>query len=195
MTMIMGTVVNGLTYAWTRGQPFMQIPPTLAKVGERAVGPFCVLVFCALGLIIAIEYMFRRRRFGRSLYLIGSNRQAAALAGINQRRNIIGAYTLGSVIASTGGILLIGYVAVGNIQMAENYTMLSIAALAIGGANMMGGRGTAIGSALGAIVLIILSSVLVAAGLNAGVRQFIEGLLLILILIAIFSKNAKKLQQ
>ena len=195
MTMIMGTVINGITFAWTRGLPLLMVPSGVRLLGGKVIGSFCGIVFLVIFLVGALEYMLRRRRFGRSLYLIGSNRNAAALAGIRIRRNVILAYLLAGAIAAIGGIAAMGYLGIGNIEMCENYTMLSVASLAIGGANMQGGRGTVIGSVIGAVVLQLLSSVLVAAGWNQGVRQLIQGAVLVLILIAIFVKSAKRLQQ
>jgi len=195
MTMIMGTVVNGITFAWTKGLPLLILPKGVRTMSMKVAGPFCGIIFVVVALVLVLEYMLRKIRFGRSLYLIGSNRYSAALAGIPIRRNIIIAYTLAGIIAAMGGIVTMGYLGIGNIKMCENYTMLSVASLAIGGANMQGGRGTVVGSVTGAIVLQLLSSVLVAAGWNQGVRELIQGAVLVLILIAIFAKSARKLQQ
>lgn len=195
MTMIMGTVVNGVTFAWTKGLPLLTLPSGIRFVGTQIIGTFCGIVFVIVILVIALEYILRRRRFGQSLYLIGSNRNAARMAGLRIRRNVVLAYLFAGIIAAAGGIAAMGYLGIGNMKMCENYTMLSVASLAIGGANMQGGRGTVIGSVIGAVVLQLLSSVLVAAGWNQGIRQLIQGLVLVLILVAIFVKNAKKLQQ
>lgn len=195
MTMIMGTVINGITFAWTKGLPLLIIPSGIGLMGKQIIGSFCGITVVLIVLVIVLEYILRKRRFGRSLYLIGANRNAATLAGIRIRRNVILAYLLAGAIAAIGGMAAIGYLGIGNIEMCENYTMLSVASLAIGGANMQGGRGTVIGSAIGAVVLQLLSSVLVAAGWNQGIRQLIQGAVLVLILMAIFVKSAKRLQQ
>ena len=195
MTMIMGTVVNGLTFAWTRGMPSLSIPKNLLLMKRQPIGTFSGIVFAMILLVIITELMLRKTRFGKSLYLIGSNRNASLLSGININKNVVLAYLISGTIAALGGILAIGYLGIGNIKICESYTMYSVAAMAIGGANMQGGRGTILGALTGAIVLQLLSSVLVAAGWNQGIRQLIQGVVLLLILIAIFLKNAKRLQQ
>ncbi len=195
MTMIMGTVVNGLTFAWTRGLPSLTIPDDLLLMKHQPLGSFSGIVFAMIILVVIAELILRKTRFGKSLYLIGSNRNASLLSGININKNVVLAYLISGIISALGGILTIGYLGIGNIKICESYTMYSVAALAIGGANMQGGRGTIIGALIGAIVLQLLSSVLVAAGWNQGIRQLIQGIVLLLILIAIFLKNAKKLQQ
>ncbi len=195
MTMIMGTVVNGLTFAWTRGLPSLTIPQNLLLMKRQPLGSFSGIVFAVMILVIVTELVLRKTRFGKSLYLLGSNRNAALLSGISINKNVVLAYLISGAIAALGGILTIGYLGIGNIKICESYTMYSVAALAIGGANMQGGRGTIVGALIGAVVLQLLSSVLVAAGWNQGIRQLIQGIVLLLILIAIFLKNAKRLQQ
>ena len=171
MTMIMGTVVNGVTFAWTKGQPSLTLPGNIKYMGTQIFGSLSGIIFIVLLLVIILEYFLRRRRLGRSLYLIGSNQNAAVLTGIKIRRNVVLAYILSGTIAAIGGAATIGYLGIGNIEMCENYTMLSVASLAIGGANRQGGRGTNTGACIGAIVLQLLSSVLVAAGWNQGIRN------------------------
>ena len=195
MTMIMGTVVNGLTFAWTRGMPSLTIPKNLLFMKRQFIGSFSGIVFAVIMIVIITEFVLRKTRYGKSLYLIGSNRNASLLSGISINKNVVLAYLISGTIAALGGILTIGFLGIGNIKICESYTMYSVAAIAIGGANMQGGRGTILGALIGAIVLQLLSSVLVAAGWNQGIRQLIQGVVLLLILIAIFLKSAKQLQQ
>jgi ribose transport system permease protein len=191
MTLIMASVVNGLTLGYTKGQPSVTIPSALLAVGNKVVGPIRVLLIIAILLIIVMELVLRKTNFGRLLYLVGSNRNAAKLAGTNVNFVVIFSYVIGGIIAALAGMLLVGYAGSGQLQMAGDYTLLSIAAVVIGGTKLTGGKGTLVGGALGAVVLVLLTSILVAIGMPAGVRQLIQGIILIIILIIIYSKSPK----
>lgn len=194
MTMIMGIVVNGATFSVVRGQPSMTIPPILLAMNKSVIGPIRVLLIIALVFLFVFTMFFKKSRLGRSLYLIGCNRAAAELSGLNARRNVILAYILSSVLSMVAGMLLVGYVGTANIKMAEKYTMLSVASLAIGGTKMNGGRGSVTASALGAVVMVILTNLLVAAGLSSGAQKVCEGGILLFVLILLFV-NSNKLRQ
>jgi ribose transport system permease protein len=194
MTLIMASVVNGLTLGYTNGQPSVTIPPELLGVGKRVAGPMRVLLIIAILSILIMELVLRKTNFGKLLYLVGSNRNAAKLAGTKVNLIIISSYLLGGIIAVLAGLFLVGYAGSGQLQMANDYTMLSIAAVVIGGTKLTGGKGNLIGGALGAIVLVLLTSILVAIGMPAGVRSLIQGIILLVILIIIYAK-APKLRQ
>ncbi len=194
MTMIMGIVVNGATFAIVHGQPSVTVPGLLLAVSKPVLGPVRVLLLIAL-LFAAIFVLFlKKTRLGRSLFLIGCNRPAAELSGISVRRNVVLAYMMASMLAMIAGMFMVGYVGTANIKMAEKYTMLSVASLAVGGTKMSGGRGSITASALGAVVMVVLTNLLVAAGLNTGVQKICEGGILQFVLILLFL-NSPKLRQ
>ena len=194
MTMIMGIVVNGATFSIVNGQPSVTVPPILLGVNRSVIGPIRVLLIIALIFLLAFSLFLTKSRLGSSLFLIGCNREAAKLAGLSVRRNVVWAYIIASMLAMTAGMLLVGYVGTANIKMAEDYTMLSVASLAIGGTKMTGGRGSVTANALGAVVMIVLTNLLVAAGLSSGIRKICEGGILLFVLILLFL-NSPKLRQ
>ncbi|MEA4853623.1 MAG: ABC transporter permease [Christensenella sp.] len=182
MTLVMATVVNGFTFLYTRGQPAVMVPPLLMGVGRPIVGVIRPLLIIAVIAIVAMEFVMRRSRYGKSLYLVGNNRKAAALCGIHVDRTVVIAFMLCSIFSCIAGLLLVGYTGSGQLKMGEEYTMLSIAAVVIGGARVAGGKGTLIGAFLGSVVMILLTSVLTAVGMAEGTRTFLQGVLLVLIL-------------
>lgn len=184
MTLAMSSVVNGFTIWYTDGLPQAKIPPALASVGRALFGQVRPMMIIALIVIIVMEIIMRKTRFGRAIYMVGSNRQAAMLCGIPKGLISVLAYTISGALSCVGGILFIGYVGAGQLGMGEDYTMQSIAAVVIGGVSVNGGRGTFIGVTLGAIAYLLMSSVLVALGLDVGVRKFFQGIILAVILIA-----------
>ena len=97
---------------------------------------------------------------------------------------------ISGALAGLLGILIVGYAGSTTLNMAESYTLLSLAAITIGGTNLSGGAGRFVAGALGAIVLTQLTSILQALNMNQGMRQVIQGGLLLIIMIV--NVNAQK---
>lgn len=182
MTLFLSTIVDGFTLAKTQGMPSLNVPSGLLVIGKPVVGFFCPILFITIFIVVVVELILRRSKFGKSLYLIGSNRRAALLCGISVNKMVILTYVISGAVACFAGLMLVGYTGSGQLKMGNDYTMMSIAAVVIGGTKVSGGKGTLIGAVLGSIVLVLLNSVLVAIGVTEGVREFIEGLILIIVL-------------
>lgn len=184
VTLCMGKVIDGLTIGLTHGKPSLTIPKLLLKLGVPFIGKIRAATILALVLIIAMWFVLRKLKYGKSLFLTGSNRNAAKLAGINVDWVVICAYGICSVMAALAGFALVGYVGSAQLYMADEYTMLSVAAVVIGGTKLSGGKGGVVGGALGAMVLFLLTSILTVVGLNDGARIAIEGFVLLLIVLS-----------
>lgn len=194
MTLIMSNVVNGFSIMITKGQPSVTVSEELQGISKTLIGPFRILPTVVIILLIILEVFFlRKSRYGRSLFLAGNNTNAANLCGINSKRVIILAYTFGGAVAGFAGLMLVGYAGTAQMNMASNYTMLSVAAVVIGGTKLTGGKGTFIGGALGALVLILITNILQALNMAAGLRSLIQGIILIAILM--MNSRAPKLRQ
>lgn len=194
MTLIMSNVVNGFSIFVTKGQPSVTVSPALQSISKTLFGPFRILPVVILILLIVLEILFlRKSRYGRSLFLAGNNKNAANMCGINSRAVIILAYVFAGAIAGLAGLMLVGYAGTAQMNMAGSYTMLSVAAVVIGGTKLTGGKGTFIGGALGALVLILITNILQALNMAAGLRSLIQGIILIVILMV--NSRAPKLRQ
>lgn len=185
MTLGMASVVDGFALAYTNGQPTGGAPPLLLSIGTgHLIGDIRWLI--PLGILIAIVgyLILNRSQYGHQLQLVGNNRQAARLSGLNIRHIIIASYVIGGIASILAGALLLGYAGSSDLEIGNSYTLLSIAAVVIGGTKLTGGEGSYIGTVLGAIALIVLTNVLVAMRLPEGAREVLEGLALIAILVA-----------
>lgn len=192
MTLVMATVINGIALAFTNGHPPTKVPKALKMIGRPLIGNVRTITVIVFVVLILTQLFLTCSRYGRTLFLVGSNRKAARLSGIRVNAVVISAYTLAGIYACVSGVLLVGWVGNGQMGMGNSYTMMSVAASVIGGAKLSGGHGTVVGTSLGAIVIILMSNLLIAAGLSAGVRTFFEGIILILILLA--NNRAPKLR-
>lgn len=192
--LIMSNVVDGFSIMVTKGQPSVMVGKELQGISKTLVGPLRILPTVVLIVLILLEVLFlRRSRYGRSLFLAGNNRNAANLCGINSKKIIILAYVFGGAMAGFAGLMLVGYAGTAQMNMASSYTMLSVAAVVIGGTKLTGGKGTFIGGALGALVLVLITNILQALNMAAGLRSLIQGIILIVILM--MNSRAPKLRQ
>ncbi|BCV21389.1 ABC transporter permease [Moorella sp. Hama-1] len=185
MTLAMGTVAGGFSLAITQGRPQGSVPSLLLTLGGgKVVGPVRWLFILTIIVLIIIELVLARTKYGKSLFLTGNNRNAARLCGIKVGTIIFITYILSGILGMISGLLLLSFIGTAQLQMGDNYTMLSVAAVVIGGTQLSGGKGTYIGTVLGAIVIVILTNVLISIGMGPGVRQVITGIVLLLILLA-----------
>lgn len=184
VTLGVSFVVEGiaLVYAQSRAP---QMPGTLIEnIGiGRFLGIPWLVVICAI-VAVLMTVLLRYTRFGRQLYLVGSNVRAARAAGVPVTRVLLLTYAASGALAALSGVLLYGYVASANLSIGAPYTMMSIAAAVIGGAALSGGTGSFIGTMLGALIFSLLTNLLITLGLGPALRYAISGLVLILVLFA-----------
>jgi len=190
VTLIMSSVINGVVMVLTRGQPSAHISELLKSISGTVVPPFRVLTIIVIVIVMICEILLKKTRAGRSLQLVGDNNNAARISGINERTVRFFSYTLSGALAGLLGMLIVGYAGSTTLNMAETYTLLSLAAITIGGTNLSGGQGSFVAGALGAIVLTQLTSILQAFNMNQGMRQVIQGGLLLVIMV--FNVRAQK---
>lgn len=183
MTLGMLGVVQGLILAYTGGVAAGRAAPALTSlVNGRVLFSIPGVLFVWLLLAILITLLLRRTRPGWNLYAVGSNRTAATLSGIRVNRTIITAYVASAVFAGLGGLLLLGYTESVFLDLADQYMLPSIAAVVIGGTLVSGGIGGYVGSAIGAVVLTVLESLLTTLNMPESSRTIVNGLVLILLL-------------
>lgn len=180
ITMIMGIVVNGFNYFYTRGIVSGEIPYIVRVMGKQVVGPLKTIMFVVVVMFAAIYFFMRKTRTGRSIYLVGSNRKAADNCGIHSRRIMMIAYVASGIIAAFTGVLLLGMNGAAVLKMGEDYVMMSVAAAVIGG--VKAGEGKILSCYLGSVIIQLITNVLIAANLPDNLRIFIQGLVLLAIL-------------
>jgi D-xylose transport system permease protein len=143
---------------------------------DRGVG--WMVVFFA-GLVLVMNYGFTRTQWGRSLFAVGGNVEAARRSGINVSRVYLSAFMTCSLLAAVGGILAAGRLAsVSTSSGTGDVNLDAIAAAVIGGTSLFGGRGNAFSALLGIVVIQSISSGLTLLNLSSSYRYMITGLVL-----------------
>lgn len=147
-----------------------------------------LLVVCFAAWVI-----LNRTRFGRHIYAVGDNEQAAEYTGINVRRTKFVVYVLVGFFAAIAGVLTAARTGSGLFSAGEGYEMDAIAAVVLGGTSMLGGEGMLAGSIIGAVIIGILSNGMNLLGFKSAWQYVVKGIVLVIaVLIDYFKKKSEK---
>jgi ribose transport system permease protein len=150
--------------------------------GRSIMGiPNALFVWFAIGA--AAVFLLSRTSFGRSVYAIGNSERAAYLSGSDTRRVLLLAFTLCGALAGLAGVLLAGYSTKAYQAMGDPYLLPAIAAVVLGGTNILGGRGTYLGTIAGVILITLLQSILSVMQIEESGRQIIYGVVIVAMLL------------
>ena len=149
--------------------------------------PVPAIIFVAL--VLAFTVVMNKTRFGRQVYAIGGNATAAHLSGINVKRVKTVAFMICATLSAVAGMIHSAQISQGGPNEGSGYELNAIAAVAIGGTSMAGGKGTIVGTMVGALILGMLDNMLGLKGINSNLQLVIKG---ILIIVAVFAQAGKK---
>src|SRR5438128_5784623 len=133
------------------------------------------------GALLLIWVPIRWTKPGLAIYAVGSNRNAAYLAGIGVAKTRIGAYALGGGVAAMGGLTLTATSGIGDPNAGSIYTLNSVAAAVLGGVALVGGVGGLIGSIAAAGILTLVKTILILRGENPNYAQVYQGAIIIVV--------------
>jgi ribose transport system permease protein len=174
------------------------VPEWLANIsslsGETFGLPIPPVILIWLLLAAGLVLIMRSTWFGRSTYALGGNRSAARLMLISEPRRWVTVYALSGLFSGATGILLLGFTGGAFVRVGDPYLFLTVAAVAVGGTSLLGGRGGYGSTLVGVLVLIALTSLLVGYGLNNNAQQFVLGLLIVP-LVGFYARNPHIRQQ
>lgn len=179
MTLAMLILLRGITYALTNGATISEPPSSLVYIGQGELWTIPIEVYIVVGLFILAAVFMRRHRFGRALYAIGGNEEAARAAGLRVDRVLIIAYVIAGLLSAVGGMMLAGQVNAVTAEQGSGMIFTVFAAAVIGGISLKGGRGTMVGAGLGVLFLGLIENVLTLAQVSSQVIQAAEGLVIL----------------
>ena len=177
-TLGMLVLVEGATQAYTLGVPGGFVPESLGAVNQSWF-IFSIPLVLWLALNVVFTFVLKGTVFGRRVYAVGSNIEAARLSGIPVDRIRISVYVLGSCLAVVSGVVLTGYVGYVDRFIGVGRELDSIAAAIVGGTAFTGGRGGLIGTVAGVLLIQILSTMALLMGLEIEVQFVIKGLVIL----------------
>ena len=162
------SVYRGIAYLITGGWPVLNIPSNFRKMVDGNFFDFIPISVVLLLVCVSIGYIIlRHTKLGYYLYAIGGNEEAARLSGVNVNLNKVMAYGLCGICAAICGMLMLARLGTGEPTAGQGYELNAIAAVAIGGTSLAGGKGSVICTLLGALLLQALRVGLVVCGVDA----------------------------
>jgi ribose/xylose/arabinose/galactoside ABC-type transport system permease subunit len=168
MTAIIATL--GMLFVWRSilyglwGGRDLFAPPLAPWLGGMRIGVVPVVGLIALAVFVLLASIAKRRRFGRDVYAVGNDRQAARLNGIPVDRRIIGAFALLGALVGLAAVMQMARVGVVQAFTGQNFELGVIAAVLIGGTSITGGRGSLFGTLGGVLFVAVLQNGIVLAG-------------------------------
>ncbi len=177
-TLGMLVLIRGAQLAYTKGIPSGQVPPGMGVL-SASVGPFPASFLLWVAITAVMSYVLYATPYGRRIYALGSNREAARLSGVAVAPLLFSAYILCSLLAVLAGIVLTGYVGYVDRYLGRGFDLDSITAAVVGGTAFTGGRGNLIGTMAGVLLVQFLSSWLLVLGLDVQVQLIVKGLVVV----------------
>jgi ribose/xylose/arabinose/galactoside ABC-type transport system permease subunit len=174
-------IYRGIAFVMTNGQSIGDFPQSFRDfvrqgvIGDLSLVPLIVMLLVCLagGIFLA------RMTIGRRIYAIGGNEIASRYSGIRVGRIKLLAYTLSGLTAGIGAVLALGYYGAGSSGDGQGYELTVIAAAVVGGASLVGGKGSALGAVLGAVILQMISTGMVILGIPQNYSQIVTGVVVI----------------
>lgn len=190
-TLAMLTIARGLTLLWTKGFPISNLGDSFAYIGTGWFLGIPLPVWISAVVIVSAVVITQKTALGRYIYAIGGNEHASKLSGININKVKLIVYSIAGVLAAVGGIMVTSRLDSAQPNAGISYELDSIAAVVIGGTSLSGGRGTIMGTVLGAIIIGVLNNGLVLLNVSPFWQQVVKGgvILLAVIIDKANSKN------
>jgi ribose transport system permease protein len=178
-TLGMFSIARGLTMLWTGGFPITGLGDHFGYIGTGIFIGVPMPVWISVALVGAFVIVTRRTVFGRHIYAVGGNEQAARLAGLRVNRIKLAVYTLGGVLSAVAGLLVTARLDSAQPNAGLGYELDSIAAVVIGGTSLSGGRGSVWGTVLGCLIIGVLNNGLFLLNVSPFWQQVVKGFVIL----------------
>ncbi len=171
--------IQGLSFLLRDG-PDGYIRADVVDIINRQIGPIPVAFLALVAFAIAGEYGLRRSRAGWRLRALGCDQESARRIGVRTDRTYIAAFLASALFTALGAVMLLAQLGVGDPRQGTNYTLSSITAVVLGGTSLQGGRGTFIGTVLGALLLTEVLNAVAFLGLTETYQYAFQGALILI---------------
>jgi rhamnose transport system permease protein len=174
-------IIRGADFAWASGRQVTasQLPDDFLRIGSNSIAGIPILPLITLVVVVVAGFAMRSYRSGRELYAIGSNPDAAVLAGVAVGRRVFGAFVVSGALAGLAGVMYTARFGTVDAAAGTGQELAVVAAVVVGGVAIFGGSGTVYGAALGALLLSVIGSALVILKINPFWERAIDGALLL----------------
>ncbi len=183
MTLAMLQIGSGIGAMLVRGQIAYNVPDAIALLGAGAIGPVPWIVVAAATVMLLGHGVLTYTRFGRYVYMVGGNREAAEYSGVNVRLVLAAALMISAACAGLAGMLGVAHFGSAQQDEFDNYLLDSISAVVVGGTSLFGGQGGIGNTLVGLLVLGVLNNGLDHVRIDSFLKILIRGVILLLALV------------
>ena len=191
-TLGMTTIARGFAYIYTNGKPVSTLIPGFRFIGQGNILGVPMPVVIYLVMILITWVLLNNTRFGKRVYAVGGNINAAEVSGVNVKKMLLLIYTYMGLLAGISGVVATARMVSAQPGLAVGYELTAIASTTIGGTSHSGGIGTIWGAVVGALVLSVMRNGMTILGIHSYWQQIVEGLVIIVAVILDMRKNARK---
>jgi ribose/xylose/arabinose/galactoside ABC-type transport system permease subunit len=174
------SVFRGAALLFAAGGPISGFQPDFTWWGQGRIGPVPVPVIIFLVAAVIAHIVLRYMRYGRRVYAVGGNPEAARLAGVNVSRVICSVYVIMGFFAGLGAFVLAARLNSAEAVAGTGYELTVIASVVIGGTSLFGGVGSIFGTVIGTILIGVLLNGLVLMNVSSYIQQIIIGVIIVL---------------
>lgn len=164
---------------WYRVNPIYDLQPWYRVIGQGTLGPIPIPVVVFLLIALIAGTVLRYTSFGRYVYAVGGNEQAARAAGINVSVVKLSVYTISGLLCGLAGLVFTSRLGAAQAISGGGFELIAIASVVVGGASLFGGRGTVEKTIIGALIIQVLSNGLVMLNVPSPIQQIIIGMIII----------------
>ena len=183
MTLAMMQIAAGISALLVRGQIAYKVPDLVAALGSQAIGGVPWIVIVAALMLLGGHLVLTYTRFGRYVYMVGGNREAAEYSGLNVSFIVGSVMVISAICSGIGGMLGVAHFGSAQQNEFDTYLLDSIAAVVVGGTSLFGGRGGIGNTIVGLFVLGVLNNGLDHVNIDSFLKILIRGLILLAALI------------
>lgn len=171
---------GGLAFLLSGGQPFFNLPDRFTVIGTGDLWGIPIPVVLMLVIVAAGHVVLTRTPFGRHIYAVGANEEASRLSGINVNRVKFAVYTICGTLAAVSSIVLAARLSSGDPKSGLGMELDAIAAVVVGGTSLMGGRGTMLGTLVGALIIAVINNGLILLNVSSYWQPVFKGCVILL---------------
>ncbi|WP_410493016.1 ABC transporter permease [Domibacillus sp. DTU_2020_1001157_1_SI_ALB_TIR_016] len=192
VTLGMMTAARGLALLYSGGRPIGGLSDTFQFLGQGMILgiPVPIIIFALIGIISYV--LLNKTKFGKYVYAIGGNEQAAMIAGVNVTKVKILVYTYAGLLSGLAGMILTARIASGQPTAGTMYELDAIAAAVIGGTSLTGGIGTIGGTVIGALIIGVMNNGLDLMNVSSYWQQILKGAIITVAVYIDARKHKKK---
>lgn len=180
VTLGMQYAARGLVSVLTQGVPIYPLPEGLMKVEQTRIFNIPMVVLVALLIAVTGHIILSKAPFGRAIYALGGNEEAAKISGINTRKTKFLVYVITSTLAALAGVFMAARLGSAEAAAGSGYELTVICGAIIGGISTFGGMGTIIGASIGALFMEILTNSLTLMRVSVYWQNLVVGVILVL---------------